>query len=477
MVATRLRHLLVAVLVAAAVSTGIASGAARVIGGNVIQVQAAPWAVFVEQQASASTTYLCSGSIIDPTHILTAAHCVYNGFGRRARPSQLGVEAGVSNFSEPLPGDVEQDKSVSKIRVHPGYVWTGRSEPDDVAVLVLSSPLDLSGPTARAVALPAENRPFPEGLVVGLAGFGRERPAVESSGPLARMTPTIAPQGSCPTYTPRGILPDNAIAFCASAARSAVCEGDSGSGLVTTGETPTILGVADAGAVDCRLGTDGVFTDVGAPEILRFIKGDDHPPTAPRDHPSTFVRLAWDPPLVDGNTLSCFSGAWSRQGRVTYSFADPEGTVFQHGPKSTFTIPAADTDKPILCDVSVRNPGGLALAASVPTPIVRRAPALRIGLDPAAGGLRGHDLTLDVSLTAPAGLWGKFGVCAVPPSRVGGRICASAQSRSGRATRFRFRLTFRLKATAPPGIAQVVLDAVGGIARLTATAAVTISRP
>ena len=104
--------------------------------------------------------FLCTGSIVDASHILTAAHCVYDDAGRLATPSQVTVRAGVSNYSSPLPTDQEQDRPVSLIRIHPGYVYTGKPTPDDVAVIALVSPLRSSGlasaitATSSGVGLP-----------------------------------------------------------------------------------------------------------------------------------------------------------------------------------------------------------------------------------------------------------------------------------------------------------------------------------
>jgi secreted trypsin-like serine protease len=86
------------VLFGALVSIGSATPATRVVGGTTIQIQDAPWTVFVEQDRGLDE-YVCTGSIIDPTHVLTAAHCVYAVDGTRAEASDLTVKAGVSNFS------------------------------------------------------------------------------------------------------------------------------------------------------------------------------------------------------------------------------------------------------------------------------------------------------------------------------------------------------------------------------------------
>src|SRR4051812_15427887 len=97
---------LLALAGALACTSGAPTGHA-VVAGSLIQVQQAPWAVFI-RQVSANGIGLCGGSIVDTFHVLTAAHCVYDQRGNLAGVATLTVRAGISNFSSPLPTDVEQ---------------------------------------------------------------------------------------------------------------------------------------------------------------------------------------------------------------------------------------------------------------------------------------------------------------------------------------------------------------------------------
>src|SRR5438876_5591628 len=82
-----------------------------VSGGSTIQVQAAPWAVFVKQ-TTGSGALQCSGSIVDSLHVLTAAHCVYDLNGAQASITSLTIRAGISSYTAPLGSDAEQDRTV-----------------------------------------------------------------------------------------------------------------------------------------------------------------------------------------------------------------------------------------------------------------------------------------------------------------------------------------------------------------------------
>jgi hypothetical protein len=464
------------VVAAGAVAAAAATGATRIVGGSAIQVQQAPWTVYLQYQ-SGSTRYLCTGSIVDASHILTAAHCLYDDVGRLATPSQVTIRAGVSNFSSPLPTDQEQDRPVSLIRVHPAYVFTGRPTPDDVAVIALASPLDLSGTAVQAVALPAQGAAFPAGAAAGVAGFGRSSPTVQTSGPLSWMTATVDPQGGCGAPA-GGLTPNNGITLCASSPAGAVCNGDSGSGLVTTTGAPVLVGVVSSGASGCDSGSHGAFAYTGAPEILQFVQGNDHPPTAPRETASTFLQLKWDPPLVVGNTLSCSTGGWAPgQPQLSYSFVDTaDGTVLQSGPRTTYLIPASAIGATVVCEVAASDDGGTTLEETDPSPPVKAAPQVRILKVGALDGTPGRAVRLRVSLQSPLGLWGKFAVCVVPPQPVAGRLCRSTVNADGSSGIFPFVFNFRVKPTAPIGRSQLGITAVAGVSHASATAPLTISR-
>jgi hypothetical protein len=460
---------------AGAVCAGSALPASQIVGGTAIQIQAAPWTVFVEQDRSLLGEYLCTGSIIDARHIVTAAHCVFDDRGDRAKPVELSVKAGVSNFSTPLPTDAEQDRSVSALRVHPGYHWTGFAASDDVAVLTLSQPLHLGGKDVRALHLPAAKSAFPSGTAVGVGGFGRDNPTTESSGPLTWMTATIDPQGTCPDFQRFGTLPHNAVLMCASALTAAVCSGDSGSALVTIHGRPTLLGVTDGGAAGCPEGSDGLFTYVGAPEILRFLDGDAHPPLSPRKHAGTAVKLTWQVPLVAGSTVNCSAGTWPRQGHVTYLFLLPDGEVAQHGSNTSFVIPSKYVYDAITCEVAVTNAGGTTLDSSRQSPVVIEPPSPAIDAIVPVAGAAGSRVTLHVTVHSPAGLFGPVRVCAVPPAAVGPRVCSAPQRDDGKAATAPFTLGVRIAAGAPAGIARVRLEVRAGLSSATASVRLTVS--
>jgi hypothetical protein len=471
----RSSRLIVLAVAAGAIAASVASGTSRVNGGTPAKVQQAPWTVFV-QTVSGNTRYLCTGSVVDASHILTAGHCLYDSANHVATPSQVSVRAGVSNFSSPLPTDAEQDRGASVVRIHPAFVHQDKSTPDDVAVIGLVSPLDLSGSAVQAVALPAPGSAYPDGAAVGLAGFGTQQPTVQASGQLSWMTAKVDPQGQCGDGG-GGLIPDNAVILCATSPSSAVCNGDSGSGLVTTAGTPTLVGIVSASA-DCDPGDHAIYTYTGAPEIEQFIQGSDQPPAAPHETAATSLEVKWDPPLVVGNTLTCSTAGWSAPSvQVTYSYVDSTtGKVLQAGPSPAFLIPASASGATVVCEVAVSSTGGTAVEETEPTPHVKPAPQVSIVRVAPLSGTRGHAVSMRVSLKSPLGLWGKFAVCVVPPKSVAGRLCHSIQNADGNAGTFPFVFAFRVKPTAPVGGSRISIDAVAGVSHAVATAPLRISK-
>jgi hypothetical protein len=466
-------------VLAGLIAVGGAAAAPRVVGGTVIPIQSAPWSVLVAYQPGAFR-YICTGSVIDASHVLTAAHCLYGG-GTLVQPSLISVEAGVSNFFSPTSSDAEQSRSVSSFRVHPGYVAADTSQPDDVAVLTLAAPLDLSGSAVRAVALPTANAPFPAGVATAIAGFGSQDPkALRPSGALVSMTGTVDPQNQCGEFTVTKIIAvDNAIILCNASTASAICSGDSGSGVVTASGTPVLVGVASGSSAECTPGSHSIFAYIGAPEILSFIQGNDQPPTAPRPPPAaTPYDFTWPRPLVIGDLLKCSTSGWPASVQIAYSFVNTAtGQVLQAGSSETYLVPSAALGATIACMVGLTNDGGTTLISAAATTAVEAVPQIKIQHVSPLSGQRGHRVLLRLVLVSPLGQSGTLSVCATPPSSTGGRVCRSTHKPSRAAANITLTLTLKIKATAPLGVAHLVISANARLSSTTTTTRLRVTRP
>jgi hypothetical protein len=265
------------------------SSADGVVGGQKISVRSAPWAVFIRDSFGPSESYICSGTIIDASHVLTAAHCVFSVSGVFTRPSRLKVEAGISDYRRPRATDARQDRAVRSIRVYPGYV--SRDPPTlsdtahDLAVLTLSQPLDLSGPNARAAALAPARTPAPYGAEAMVAGFGRNTPSRATDGPLILLRLRVATRSNC---AGSGVL-------CASSASGGTCEGDSGAGLIATPATPRLVAVLSEGGATtkCLKNVLAVYVNLGTASARAFIYGHGRTGTPSPAPAERWVPSGW----------------------------------------------------------------------------------------------------------------------------------------------------------------------------------------
>ena len=205
----------------------------------------------------------CSGAVISPTRVLTAAHCL-DGFNL----ANLQVITGRPDLRNVTAG---QAIPVASGRIHPDYEQTGLH---DVGVINLASPT-----TAPPVALatPDQNAAVTGvGAQLQVAGFGATSPYGVRLSPVLKFTfELVRTDNRCLRAYSRDLFaPDSMI--CALGARrqqggkfkihTSACSGDSGGPLVAqTATGPVEVGTVSFGGALCGLaGAPTVYSRVSS---------------------------------------------------------------------------------------------------------------------------------------------------------------------------------------------------------------------
>jgi Trypsin len=375
------RRLSVLAVLGVCLALAPAAGAARqqlahpaIVGGSEISIVQAPWQVAVEAvipEETGASSILCGGSILDSSHILTAAHCVFDSkTGHLIAAEDFTVHAGTADLGAAEAG--EQERAVTGVRAHPYYVYApagagagGGVAPDDVAVLTLQQPLALGSAAATIPLLSAGLGPQ-EGTAVNLTGFGRQNPEAEVNGKLYSLAMTVGYSRECGGE-------NDAVLLCAKSPSGTPCNGDSGSAL-TLGSPALLAGVEDdyflISGQKCATGAKNALANVAAPEIQDFLDGSEEPPRAPRGG-GAVIREA----PINAGTMSCEPGHWSGSPAFTYTFFDSsDAQILQQGPSTTYAVPAADLGHLILCQVQASNAGGTGIGRTPPLNATAAAP-------------------------------------------------------------------------------------------------------
>jgi secreted trypsin-like serine protease len=261
---------------------------ASIIGGHTVSIAEFPSLAFIEAREG-KHGFACTGSVVAPRVILTAAHCVEEVENGRMTPvGNYAVATGVTSPREAGPGNVFR---IAATHVFPGFdpgILRG-----DAAILILTGPTAAPPlPMAGAADAPL----YAGGAEVQLAGWGLTNPRTNKQPDNLQATsmlvqaPPFCQRKTRSFYRPYS--PAAQVCMLAANRASGGCFGDSGGPAIghRADGTPVQLGITSTGGPACSTKLPNVLTRV--------------------DYVSTWVsewvaatELGAPPPIVDPRTL------------------------------------------------------------------------------------------------------------------------------------------------------------------------------
>ena len=302
-------------------SSSRARARASVVGGTTAPAGSWPFAAFI---ADVTDGTACSGTVVSPMLVLTAAHCVENiSAGTATAPAAFRVVTGSLDWTNRASGQV---LGVSQVEIDPAFDATTLD--DDAALLVLATPTNAP---AIELANPADSSLTQAGTPAQLAGWGYTY-AGESTPPTALYQGSTVVQSA--VYCTQqealdGVLYDPAENLCAADTPSfavSACHGDSGGPLVATtaAGAEVEIGITSHGDPNCNPAYPSVFTRADAVSgwVASVIAQTPAPPapaptapvggTAQSTTPSpTPASSVWSPSAHRASSTRPQSGAFS----------------------------------------------------------------------------------------------------------------------------------------------------------------------
>ena len=334
----------------------------RVVGGSTASIQSYPYQAIVTDGS-----FLCGGSIRDPTHVVTAAHCLLDtssAYPQIAPPGGLFVIFATDDISGPVPQQNTRD--VQSVALDRRYLRRLTGSEYDSALLTLPAgdpiPLSNSAQPIQLAEAGADGSFLEAGDPATVTGFGTTGENESTSDQLRAVELPIVNDPFCAnTYGSEFVAPAMVCAGDTASGGRDACQGDSGGPLAV--DTPAgrrLAGIVSFGNGCGRPEFPGVYTEVAEAATRAFLTSS--PPAPPA---VTGVEPTVGGTAQVGATVSCAAPAVGGATQAQFFFYRFDGTNFTglaQSASSTLTVPEQALGQQLLCDVRYENDGGFGYA-------------------------------------------------------------------------------------------------------------------
>jgi secreted trypsin-like serine protease len=238
-------------------AAGVARGAETqptakdsIIRGRPAQIAAFPWLAHVDYHGSVDK-FACTGTVVAPRIVMTAAHCALTGTGHVAVPTNYTITTGVADLRDAHSANLSH---VSQVLVFPKFQPSRVSF--DAALLVLKAPV--SAPPL-ALATPEDAALRAPGVAVSIAGWGLTSAEPPRETTVLHEADSVIKSDDFCRQQLRRILPffSSGSQLCIKSDPgpffASLCHGDSGGPALThrPDGTPVQIGIISLGSSNC----------------------------------------------------------------------------------------------------------------------------------------------------------------------------------------------------------------------------------
>ncbi|MFN7471527.1 MAG: trypsin-like serine protease [Roseiflexaceae bacterium] len=232
----------------------------RIVGGTEAVPNEFPFMAYL-YWSSGITSHRCGGTLLSPTWVMTAAHCV-SGYGASSFRVALGMHSryGVNPYA--------QMSAIKRIVNHPNY--NASIYDYDIALLELVTPMTMTAQVGLAEPgfLPGSSALYADGVSAVVAGWGTTSYGGSSASSLLKVTVPIVQNDRCDDAygllsTPQPITSRMVCAGDYDVGGIDACQGDSGGPLFTVNAgTFTVIGIVSSGEGCAWKDYPGIYTRV-----------------------------------------------------------------------------------------------------------------------------------------------------------------------------------------------------------------------